>query len=61
MGDVLKYEKKKILGRGTFGEAWLVVSKVFLTNNKILIHLRSKDSIKHYFFYSSRIPFGLQK
>ena len=26
MGE--KYEKLKILGRGTFGEAWLVVSKV---------------------------------
>eukprot|EP00088_Acartia_fossae_P029293 TRINITY_DN30143_c0_g1_i1.p1 TRINITY_DN30143_c0_g1~~TRINITY_DN30143_c0_g1_i1.p1 ORF type:complete len:331 (+),score=21.65 TRINITY_DN30143_c0_g1_i1:25-1017(+) len=28
MTDLLKYEKQKILGRGTFGEAWLVISKV---------------------------------
>ena len=46
MGDVLKYEKKKILGRGTFGEAWLVVSKVFLTNNKILITLEIEGFYK---------------
>jgi len=27
MGDLNKYEKVKILGRGTFGEAWLVNSR----------------------------------
>eukprot|EP00088_Acartia_fossae_P033316 TRINITY_DN3409_c0_g1_i4.p1 TRINITY_DN3409_c0_g1~~TRINITY_DN3409_c0_g1_i4.p1 ORF type:complete len:329 (-),score=47.86 TRINITY_DN3409_c0_g1_i4:194-1180(-) len=28
MSDLLKYEKLRILGRGTFGEAWLVQSRV---------------------------------